>query len=108
MLLAAPTGRSIHSFQFLLKYPKIRSNEPSTFCSHPSYTDAMFKPVVGFWARGPAAAAASAVNRKTIVRRRAIDRFTAAGRPRQAAWVGAEWWRTSRAGTPARSVHQKA
>src|SRR5215510_911847 len=109
MVLAIPTGMSIHSFQFLLKYPKIKSNDPSAFCSQPSYTGAMFKPVVGCCARGTAPAAASAAKHRTpITQRQGNDRLIAVG-PRllpEATWVCRESWRMCRVGTLERSAHQ--
>src|SRR5262245_24150201 len=94
MLFATPTGTSIHSFQFRLKYPKIKSNEPSAFCSQPSYTGEMFKPVVGCCASGLALAAARVTKtRTTIALGREIDGLTAASPrlPGQATWA----WRES-------------
>src|SRR2546427_8647773 len=99
MLLATPAGTSIHSFQFLLKYPKIKSNEPSAFCSQPSYTGAMFRPLVGCCARGLALAAASAITTRTAI----ADCLTAVF---QAARAWLESWKTRTAGNPERSALQ--
>src|SRR5262245_10737267 len=46
MALFGPTGTSISSSQFRLKYPKTRLNEPSLLGSHPSKAGAMVRPVV--------------------------------------------------------------
>src|SRR6266550_2203042 len=107
MLLAAPTGISIHSFQFLLKYPKMRSKEPSAFCSQPSYTGAMFRPVAGCCARGLALAVASAATtRAALAHRRGILTAASPGLPRQAARACREFWRTRTVGNPERFALQ--
>src|SRR5215813_5017040 len=96
MIFAAPTGTLINSFQFLLKYPKIKSKEPSAFCSQPSYTGAMFKPVVGCCANKTAPATPKlAKTRMTVAQRRGRERLIAGLRlPLGAARVCLEFWRT--------------
>src|SRR5262245_31400992 len=96
MVLLTPTGTSIHSFQFLLKYPKIKSKEPSAFCCQPSYTGAMFKPFVGCCARGRAAASVT-THRMAIVQNHSVRPLIAAGlrvRCPLAVQVSREFWRT--------------
>src|SRR5262245_50010610 len=62
MLLFGPIGTSISSSQFRLKYPNTRVNDPSAFCSQPSYAGEIFSPDGTTWAlvrESPARATAS-------------------------------------------------